>query len=590
VDDEFSVPDQDQLDLFDDEPARDTAFDELIDAGWDPSDHGDPETDPDDDDAWWAGLPPDIRAELEARPPVTVPPLASAAAARAAFADGGVCDVMPPGWYLGQVLTEATLAGYRELTDDELTGALRACQRQISGGYAELARAVTEVAERRIARSRRPGWSGVADHVTDELAAELTLTSRSARRLLDIAAGLRRLPEVYGALLNGAIDWPRACVFVDELAVLSDAAARAISEQLADRAAGWTTGQLRAALGRAVLAVDPGAAERRKCAARQETRVETWRELSGNATLAGRELPAAEVVAADARLTADADWLRAGGVPGTLAELRAMAYLARLSGRDLTALLPPNSVGSGGNGTSERRCGAADGDTRSQDTPRAPDASCGGDSRCGSDSSGAGGLRVGSVHLTMPLATLAGLSDAPAEVAGYGPVDSQDGRALAGMLARDPATRWCLTVTGPDGAALAHACARRAPGAGQPVIRWAADLRARLQILERETCGHRRASTGYVPPPRLRHLVRVRHRRCSFRGCRRPARRCDLDHTVPFESGGLTCECNLAPLCRRHHRAKQTPGWRLTQDQPGVMTWRLPSGRSYQIEPEPYLL
>jgi hypothetical protein len=548
--DELAVTGQGQLDLFDE------SLDELIDPGWDPPDHGDPETDPDDTDAWLASLPPDIRAELAARPPVTAAPLQSAAAARAAFADGGVCDAMPPCWYLGEVLAEAMLDGYGQLTDDELTGVLRACQRQISAGYAELARAVTEVAERRAERSRRPGWSGVADHVTDELAAELTLTGRSARRLLDIAAGLRRLPGVYGELLNGAIDWPRASVFVDELSVLGDEAAQRIASRLTERAAGWTTGQLRAALVRAVLAADPAAAGRRKSDARKETRVETWHEPSGNAVLAGRELPPAEAIAADARLTADADWLRANGAVGTLAELRAMAYLARLSGRDLAALVRGTRGSTGG--------------------------------RSGAPGLGWPPAGAGSVHLTMPLSALAGLSDSPGEAAGYGPVDSQDARQLAGMLAYDPATRWCLTVTGPDGTALAHACARRGPTADQPVIRWAASLRTRLQTLERQTCSHSRASAGYVPPPRLRHLVIVRQRRCSFRGCRRPAVRCDLDHTVPFESGGLTCECNLAPLCRRHHRAKQTPGWRLTQDQPGMMTWRLPSGREYQTTGEPY--
>jgi hypothetical protein len=62
---------------------------------------------------------------------------------------------------------------------------------------------------------------------------------------------------------------------------------------------------------------------------------------------------------------------------------------------------------------------------------------------------------------------------------------------------------------------------------------------------------------------------------------------------------GRTCECNWRPpevcsyvplvtLCRRHHRAKQAPGWHLTQDQPGQMTWRLPSGRAYQTTGLPY--
>ena len=27
--------------------------------------------------------------------------------------------------------------------------------------------------------------------------------------------------------------------------------------------------------------------------------------------------------------------------------------------------------------------------------------------------------------------------------------------------------------------------------------------------------------------------------------------RCDLDHTTAWDQGGRTCECNLAPLCKR---------------------------------------
>ncbi len=575
---EFDVTDQGQLYLFDSLPDwLPGPYDELIMAGWDPSDRGDPASDPDDDpDAWLATLPPDIRAEVEARSVVAQAPWQGAEAARTALADGGLADTMPPSWMLGKVLADATLSGYGELTDDQLAGLLRACQRQIAAGHAVLARAVTEVTERRTAQSRRPGWSGLAEHVTDELAAELTLTGRSARRLLDVAAGLRRLPAVHEALLNGEIDWARACVLVDELSVLGDGAAQEIAERLVGRAAEWTTGQLRAALARAVLAADPGAAERRKTAARKDTRVEVWHEPSGNAVLAGRELPPAEVIAADAQLTADADWLRSNGAAGTLPELRAAAYLARLSGRDLTALLRSTSTavadGSASHGSGKHGSSAEP----------APGAGSGG------PGFGRPQPRAGSVHLTMPLAALAGLSESPGEVAGYGPTDAASCRDLAAWLGGDPATRWCLTVTGPDGVALSHACARRGPAAGQPVIRWAAGLRARLQRLERGACSHARASAGYVPPARLRHLVRVRQRRCSFRGCRRPAARCDLDHTVPFEAGGLTCECNLAPLCRAHHRAKQVPGWHLAQSQPGVMTWRLPSGRRYETQGDPY--
>ncbi len=39
--------------------------------------------------------------------------------------------------------------------------------------------------------------------MTDEIAAALTLTGRSAARLLDVAAGLARMPAVHAALKAG---------------------------------------------------------------------------------------------------------------------------------------------------------------------------------------------------------------------------------------------------------------------------------------------------------------------------------------------------------------------------------------------------
>ena len=93
---------------------------------------------------------------------------------------------------------------------------------------------------------------------------------------------------------------------------------------------------------------------------------------------------------------------------------------------------------------------------------------------------------------------------------------------------------------------------------------------------------------GYVPSRKLEHLIRARTQTCSAPGCRWPAWRCDLDHTVPFDAGGRTCDCNLAPLCRRHHRCKQATGWRLEQPESGTMLWTTPAGRRYLTEPESY--
>lgn len=546
MEDEFGVDEDGRLDVFG-QPgvgARpDSPWDEQVDAGWDPSDHLDPsQDDGDGPESWLRSLPADLRAEVEARPRA-VAPWDPPAAVCASFTDGGYCDTMLPGSGLAGMLAEATMDGYAGLSDDELAGVIRAWQRQVAHHQAGLGAAVRALADR-----RATGSSRAAEHVADELAVELTLTGRSSARQLELSVGLGRLPAVDDSLLSGFIDWARACVFVDQLAVLDAAEADTIAAALADRASGWTTGQLRAALERAVLAADPDAAERRKQTARKDTRVELWREGSGNAALAGRELRPSSAIELDRKLDGDADWLSACGVPGTKSELRALAYTTLLSGRELASILDDPA--------SWPACGAE---------PRS----------------------AGSIHLTMPLSAFLGGGE-PGEVSGYGPVDANTSRELAALLARDSATRWCVTVTGAGGQAVGHACARRGPADGEPVTTWAVGLRERLLTLESGTCRHARESAGYVPPPRLRHLVMVRQRRCAFPGCRQPARRCDLDHTISYGQGGLTCECNLATLCRRHHRAKQAPGWQLTQDQPGVMTWRLPSGRRYQTIGEPY--
>ncbi|MFI0355341.1 DUF222 domain-containing protein [Actinomadura sp. 9N407] len=75
----------------------------------------------------------------------------------------------------------------------------------------------------------------------------------------------------------------------------------------------------------------------------------------------------------------------------------------------------------------------------------------------------------------------------------------------------------------------------------------------------------RHGHPGYRPPAALRRMIEARHSSCVFPTCNRRVQHCDLDHTIAYDAHGPTCGCNLAPLCRRHHRTKQTPGWWLFQ-------------------------
>jgi hypothetical protein len=114
-------------------------------------------------------------------------------------------------------------------------------------------------------------------------------------------------------------------------------------------------------------------------------------------------------------------------------------------------------------------------------------------------------------------------------------------------------------------------------------------LNITLAPIAKGRCDHRHREDRYTPSRKLKHLVRARTATCSAPGCGAQAIYCDLDHSVPYPDG-ITCECDLAPKCRRHHRCKQAPGWRLEQIEPGLMRWTGPSGRTYTTTPTVYEL
>ncbi|HEY7146100.1 MAG TPA: hypothetical protein VH637_17820 [Streptosporangiaceae bacterium] len=482
------------------------------------------------------------------------------------FADGGAASRMAPGPQLASRAERAWSGGLGRLDDDQLIGLLCGFRRLASWAAAGELAVVAELAARRA--------TGEPDsHLDTEIAAALTLTSRAAARLVDLAAGLTRLPGSAAALKAGQIDAARAAVICDETSVLDDAAAAAVEQRVLPEAPGQTTGQLRAACQRAALAADPQAAIKRRKRAEQDARVETWTETAGTGAIAGRDLPPAEAIAADRRIDTIARWLKRSGAEGTLAQLRARVFTALLSGRDPQELLP-GAAGFGGGST------GTDADIRT-----GPGGGPGIRAGAG-EATGLAGL-AGSVQLIMPLTAWLGLSDLPGETGGFGPLDAAACRELAARLAAGPSARWCVTLTGPDGRAMAHGCARAGPGPpGSDRARW---LRAiKISLLETGPCGHSRETPGYRPSPLLRHLIKIRDRTCAYPTCRRQAIRCDDDHTIAYQQGGRTCECNCAPLCRTHHQAKQAAGWGLWQPSPGTLVWTLPHGRSYRTVPGQY--
>ena len=294
----------------------------------------------------------------------------AAAAPGWGFEAEGAFDVLRPGPMLSEVADAAHVHGLRHVDDDELTGIIKAWRRITSWGAARELAAIAELARRRPgevddvldpevaahlraagdaadASSASQGLPGSTDSPTgpglpelvspflpDELAAALTMTVRAAEMHLLLAAGLAtKLPVTAAALEAGLIDMVRARIIAEATRVLTREQAAAVEQLIFPRAGQQTSGQLRAALARAILAADPEAARTRREQAQREARVLRWREDAGTAALSGRDLPSAEVLAADQRISARARELKSAGLAGTMDELRARAYLDFLLGR-----------------------------------------------------------------------------------------------------------------------------------------------------------------------------------------------------------------------------------------------------------------
>lgn len=158
--------------------------------------------------------------------------------------------------------------------------------------------------------------------------------------------------------------------------------------------------------------------------------------------------------------------------------------------------------------------------------------------------SGLGAIRA-TVQITIPILTLAGAGDEPAILDGHGPIDRETARQLAGS----------------------SPCWQRV-------------------MIHPVTAEPLRLDT-YRPSKRLRRLLHARDRCCRWPGCRRPARRSEADHTIPFSAGGSTCRENMEIFCIRHHHLKHASLWVVEQRGGGSLQFTSPTGRRYRNDAPP---
>src|ERR1700678_654026 len=531
----------------------------------------------------------------------------------AGFADGGAADVLAPGAVLAGLVTAVT--GPRgtvlgTLTEEEILGVLGAVQRLAA--WAAWGELVTLAEFLR----RRPG--ALAGSAGARVAAEEAAwkTNESWARMLDQASlavtVAARLPHTLAALGQGLMSGYKVRIIEAQTADLSAEDVAKADVMLAAAGQVKNPAGLRDFARRQVARLDPEAAVRKKDRGRRDGYVRAWQEDSGNMGLSARELPNADGQIAWQNIEKRALDLHAAGAEGTAGQLQVQAMLDFLLGRAAPAqpgarqdTHRDDDGGACQDAHRDQEQGAYEDGPRDDDEGACQDAhrdQGGGACQDAQQRNGRGGGRGGwavNPVLVVPWDPAQGRPSGPAELPGYGLLDQDDTMDLLQAAGQHPASRWCLTAAGPDGTATAHACipgrrtldAIRAASQGSGMAGaagLAAALNVRLEPVIRGACQHAQAEPQYRPSRNLRHLVMARNARCGAPGCGSAATACAQDHPREWEDGGIPCGCNLAPLCRRHHKIKQAQGWKLEQTEPGILVWTTPAGLTRTTTPTRY--
>ncbi|RZS43648.1 uncharacterized protein DUF222 [Herbihabitans rhizosphaerae] len=330
----------------------------------------------------------------------------------------------------------------------------------------------------------RPGMASV------ELAAALKMDQPQADYRIETAQRMvSRLPDTVTAIEKGSIDGYTGEKILHIVSSLEGEQAQAVEMAVLRDCAERTHKQLVDRARRQVVKVDPEGAERRRQVRLRDRAVhhEPLEDGIGELLITGAS---DRTMAAYALIDRCARQIKRAGDDRTLAQIRADVALDLLLGKD----------------NSRRKV---------------------------------------VVYVTVPATVLAGISDQPGELAGYGPLTAQACRELA-----DQHSTWRRMLTDPIDNTVLNLGRKRYPSAA------------------------------------LAEHVQVRDKTCRGHGCHRPAVSCEIDHTLAYGDGGETWDGNLGPFCEQHHHAKHDNGWTVEQPKPGHFTWTSPLGRTYDLPPD----
>lgn len=434
------------------------------------------------------------------------------------------------------------------------------------------AEAVAELAGLPRVPGTPPHEQVIATAVEGEVQVVLGIGAGPAARMAHLAQRLSAvLPAALAALGDGRLDLVRARVLAEATEGMSDADAREVADQMlaVSGLAPWdglAPRSWRDRTARTVARVDADAARRRR---KQEYEA---RAVRSRPTIAGM---AELCIGADA-----ADIAMAEQVLTDLAGAR------------------PSTDGDGGYMSMDQRRVDAFVDlfARVRDGKDLPDVSV---------------RRVRELGLVLHADTFFG----------HGPAAGDPGevRGLTGQVVLDPVTAreqaqamvypTGTTATTSTGAGPSGRSGSGASGSGPSgavnvlLVDWAGILRRVVRLPHAPAGGWTRQlletgvrsqlgelaplrSGGYVPTVAIAEQVRARNPWCTGYDCPRRARRCDLDHDVPWPRGP-TDATNLSPRCRRQHEIK-TRGLVKTRLHPdGSLDTLMLTGLVVTTRPEP---
>ncbi|MCW5951940.1 MAG: DUF222 domain-containing protein [Propionibacteriaceae bacterium] len=407
---------------------------------------------------------------------------------------------------MAALLTNKTLAevasGLAVLSDDvsdveliERLGALETLKNAAAAAQARAAVALRELREEQERTAGRPtGRTGAS------VAAEVGLARRESPHRARILTGLawvlaRELPHTSARFSAGDISEYRAMLVVRETACLSRADRAKVDAALAGELAGLSEREIVARARRIGYELDPHSVVERASREASERRV-TIRPAPDTMALVSALLPVAQGVALYATLAREADQARAAGDPRSRGQVMADVLVFRTTGQEHADEVAVE------------------------------------------------------VQLVMTDDSLLGAGEAPARLAGHGPIPAGVARQLT----------------------------HRASVAGRASLR-------RLYVRPRDGRLVAMESKQRSFPAGLRQFIALRDEVCRTPWCGAPIRH--ADHVIPASAGGETSAANGQGLCEQCNQVKEHPGWRARPDPDGRVHIATPSGASFASLPPP---